>query len=350
MAPTGRETPKRGPRLHLRVGDRVAVRSVEEILASLDERGALDALPFMPEMLKFSGQRFTVFKRADKVNDIVERSGLRRMENAVLLEEVRCDGMAHGACQALCQILWKEAWLKRAPANEQPQSGAGVGGSSRVEDLLMDAARRPAPNGEPVFSCQATEIRKASSYLAWWDPRQHVRDLRSGNVGLAEMMRAFCFWLFTLLLRVRGHRVWIALYEALQRLRGGDPFPLRQGKLTRTPSELLHLRPGEVVEVKSYDEILATLDAGNRNRGLAFDREMIKYCGGRFEVLSRVGRLVDPKSGRMLTLTNDCITLKGVTTKGDYHRFYPQNVYPFWREIWLRRIGNGGGAERKRDA
>jgi hypothetical protein len=362
MAQTGRERPSAHV-LRLRVGDRVEVRSVEEILASLDERGALDELPFMPEMLEFSGQRFTVFKRADKVNDIVERSGLRRMGNAVLLDEVRCDGMAHGGCQALCQILWKEAWLKRAPAYEEPPSAvhesgrpssggsvAGGGGSSRAEDLLMTAAHTSAPNGEPVFSCQATEIRKASSYLVWWDVTQYVRDLRSGNVGVSDMMRAFCFWLFTLLLRVPGYRVWVALYEALQRIRGGDPFPFRQGKLTRTPSGLLHLRPGEVVEVKKYDEILATLDASNKNRGLAFDREMIKYCGGRFKVLSRVGRLIDPKSGRMLTLTNDSIILEGVTTKGDYHQFYPQNEYPLWREIWLRRIGNSGGAERKRDA
>ena len=115
MVQTGREPPKSSRVLRLRVGERVEVRSAEEILASLDERGSLDSLPFMPEMLAFCGKRFRVFKRADKVNDIVERSGLRRMEDAVLLDEVRCDGAAHGGCQALCQILWKEAWLKRAP-------------------------------------------------------------------------------------------------------------------------------------------------------------------------------------------------------------------------------------------
>ena len=39
--------------LNLRVGEVVEVRTAEEILATLDEHGALDSLPFMPEMLRF---------------------------------------------------------------------------------------------------------------------------------------------------------------------------------------------------------------------------------------------------------------------------------------------------------
>jgi hypothetical protein len=93
--------------------------------------------------------------------------------------------------------------------------------------------------------------------------------------------------------------------------------------------------------VKTYDEILETLKEEGKNRGLLFDREMIKYCGRRFKVLSRVGRLIEPKSGKMITLKNNCIILDGATVTGDDHRFYPQNEYPFWREIWLRRVENG---------
>jgi hypothetical protein len=348
--------------LGLRVGDRVEVRSVGEILATLDQGCALDGLPFMPEMLKFCGQRFTVFKRADKVNDLVERSGLRRMKNAVLLAHARCDGLGHGGCEALCQILWKEAWLKRLPSDKSQNGTArgshggsrdslGRGDQSEAEESLASVARTSTAKGEAVFRCQMTEIRTASSYLAWWDPRQYVRDVRSGNVGIAEMVRAFGFWLFMLFLRhVRGFRLWVALYEALQRRRGGDPFPFRQGKRTETPVCRLQLRPGELVEVKSYDEILETLNAAGKNRGLLFDREMIKYCGGRFKVLGRVERLIEPKTGRMVTLMNDCVILEGVTVTGDYHRFYPQNEYPFWREIWLRRIEEGRATRRGTDA
>ena len=54
----------RRPPLHLRVGEIVEVRSEAEILATLDERGELDGLPFMPEMLDFCGRRFRVHKLA----------------------------------------------------------------------------------------------------------------------------------------------------------------------------------------------------------------------------------------------------------------------------------------------
>ena len=39
--------------LGLRVGERVEVRSAEEIFATLDKSGCLNSLPFMPEMLQF---------------------------------------------------------------------------------------------------------------------------------------------------------------------------------------------------------------------------------------------------------------------------------------------------------
>lgn len=50
--------------LNLRVGELVEVRSEAEILATLDENGELENLPFMPEMLQFCGQRFRVDKLA----------------------------------------------------------------------------------------------------------------------------------------------------------------------------------------------------------------------------------------------------------------------------------------------
>src|SRR5215813_7917669 len=101
------------PPLNLRAGEFVEVRSKEEILATLDELGQLNALPFMPEMLKFCGQQFRVFKSAHKTCDTIEKTGGRRMRGAVHLEGLRCDGEAHGGCQAGCLFFWNEAWLKR---------------------------------------------------------------------------------------------------------------------------------------------------------------------------------------------------------------------------------------------
>lgn len=100
--------------LQLRSGELVEVRSKEEILGSLDRKGQLEGLPFMPQMFQFCGQKFRVFKRAHKTCDTVNDYTGRRMNNAVHLEGIRCDGQAYGGCEAGCLIFWKEAWLKRA--------------------------------------------------------------------------------------------------------------------------------------------------------------------------------------------------------------------------------------------
>src|SRR5262249_32299609 len=101
-------------RRKLKVGDWVEVRGKEDILRTLDGDGKLDGMPFMPEMFKFCGQRFRVHKRAHKTCDPDNRS--RRLEHTVHLE-TRCDGQAHGGCEAGCLIFWKEAWLKPIGGN-----------------------------------------------------------------------------------------------------------------------------------------------------------------------------------------------------------------------------------------
>lgn len=326
--------------LGLRVGEKVTVRALDQILDTLDDNGCLDALPFMPEMARRCGQDFTVLKRVDKINDLVDRTGLRRMDNAVILEREHCDGSFHGGCQALCQSIWKEAWLKRV--GEHRSLDIAQRSAERKIKLtsatLERSCRGPAIDGEEAFRCQQTELKKASAYLAWWDPRQYARDWWYGNVSAGEMIRMFAFWIFTLVAtRIGGYRFLVSAYNRLQSLRGGEPYPYMSGSLQTTPTEKLDLRPGEWVRVKSQEEIVATLDTRNKNRGLWFDVEMAKYCNRVYKVLCRVDRIVEPKTGKMLKFGNDCIILDGVTTRGEYHRFYPQNEYPFWREIWLKR-------------
>ena len=106
----------------LRATDWVEVRSKEEILATLDENGRLEGLPFMPQMLQYCGQRFQVFKRAGKTcSEVRGPTGVvyvsRRLRDTVHLEH-RCDGRAYGGCQAGCLIFWKEAWLKHVDATD----------------------------------------------------------------------------------------------------------------------------------------------------------------------------------------------------------------------------------------
>ncbi|MDR7420277.1 MAG: hypothetical protein QN178_15350 [Armatimonadota bacterium] len=335
-APLETSTPPE--RRGLRPGDWVEVRSPEEILATLDERGDLDGLPFMPEMLAHCGRRYQVWKRAEKACDTIHKTGSRRMLDAVHLLGLRCDGSAHGGCQAGCLLFWKEAWLRRAPG---PDGGSHPRGSTPLQPAarLLVTTRAPADptgSGVEVFRCQATQMFAATRPMRWYDPRQYWRDLRCGNVTLRQALRA---WLF-------------ALSNMIRRRLGRREVPRIAGPIKgRTPAgEPLNLVPGELVEVRSHAEILATLNAEGKNRGLRFDVEMVRYCGHRFRVLRRVERIVDERTGRMMHLPGDCIVLDGVTCVGDRSRkrlFCQRAIYPYWREIWLRRVD--GGDERTPD-
>jgi len=334
--------------LNLRAGDLVEVRSREEILATLDRDGSIDGLPFMPEMLAFCGQRFTVDKRADKTCDTISQSGMRRMKDAVHLEGTRCTGSAHGGCEAACQIFWKESWLKRVDASTTTKNGRAlpVLHALCTQEMLDASARQaPADDGELRYRCQATDLLKATVPLPRRDVMQHVRDLRSGNVGLVALLKGLAWWVARYgRYHWPGYRAQIWLFNTIQKLRGGTPLLNLPGTQTRTPTERLDLKPGEWVEVKDVEEIRNTLDPAQKNRGLYFDLEMTPYCGTKQRVRSRVNRIIDEKTGKMLNIPGSCVILEGAVCSGRYHLSCPRAIFPYWREIWLKRLEEPGVA------
>jgi hypothetical protein len=332
--------------LDLKAGEWVEVRSQSEILGTLDSNGRLENLPFMPEMFQYCGKNFRVFKRADKTCEYTQGWSIRRMKDSVHLEGARCDGSGHGGCQAGCLIFWKEAWLKRAEndvvsADSLRQTTASVpptGGLLTVEGLIA-SSRSTNSDGETVFVCQATDVPKFTSHMSFWDPRQYIRDLRSGNLdsGLAGSSRDHRLLELILVTTRMLQAAIIGFFNEMQARRQGARYPFIEGTASKTPVELLNLQPGELVEVRSKEEIMATLDKDQKNRGLWFDSEMLPYCGGIYRVLRRVHRIVDEKTGKIVNMKNPCIVLEGVVCKSDYHRLCPRAIYPYWRESWLRR-------------
>jgi hypothetical protein len=146
------------PSAGLHPGEMVEVRSLPEILATLDERGCLDGLPFMPEMAAFCGHQVPVHRRVEKVWEYAHGTGMRRVRNAVLLQALRCNGQSHGGCQAACQLIWNEAWLKRPWTDS-----SGTLGAPRQLDL--GAHTHVTVEGGLRYICQMTEIKRASSRL-----------------------------------------------------------------------------------------------------------------------------------------------------------------------------------------
>jgi hypothetical protein len=332
----------------LQPGDVVEVRSSAEILATLDGDGAVEGMPLMPEMLRHVGKRFTVSHRVDKICDTISGShGSRRMRNTVFLEDLRCDGSGHGGCQAGCRIYWKEAWLRRVdPDVAVTENDNGSLELNQVALRSTQAEREIDGAVREVYRCQATEALRATEPLSRFDPSQYIRELASGNVRASHLLRVLGHAL-SRSARRRLRRSLGALARALRipvprRFRRSDYPSIPHHAPTETPVEVApSLRPGEMVEVRSHEEIKRTLDERSRNRGLWFDVEMTPYCGGRYRVQDRVQRIINERNGCMIELSSDCLILEGVVCRGEHSPgrwFCPRAIYPYWREAWLRPV------------
>jgi hypothetical protein len=102
--------------------------------------------------------------------------------------------------------------------------------------------------------------------------------------------------------------------------------------------DVLNLQPGELVQVKSLEEILKTLDAKGRHRGLVFTPEMKQHCGKQFRVFKRLELMFDEyhKSQRRLKNT---VLLEGNYCTGT-GLGCDRSCFLYWREVWLRRVAN----------
>ena len=138
--------------------------------------------------------------------------------------------------------------------------------SGRV--LVLGPGRFDELDGAPAetIPLPTTEALAASERLNRYDPRQYVRELITGNVGPIRLLRV-AMRAFSINMR---RRLGLLGYLPLQ----------RNGKPAMT-GETLDLQPGDLVQVRSTEEIATTLNEKGTNRGLWFDWEMIPYCGGR---------------------------------------------------------------------
>jgi hypothetical protein len=332
-----------------RAGDVVEVRSQAEILATLDERGCVDGLPFMPEMLQFCGQRVSVRALAHKTCETAFQTGQgRRLQTTVHLANLRCDGSAHGGCQAECALFWKDAWLKPAAESAAPSDSPRSSPARCSAEQLRAQTRSTAQ--PDCYSCQATMIFDATVPLAWWDVRQYVFDVVSRNWSLGHVLRVTGLAILRAVVKflepirfLRGAS-WRAsewLHRALTG-RGSPSLFTKIQPCEKTPTGRLDLKPGEWVRVKPKEEIERTLDRAAKNRGLSFDpEEMAPYCGGTYRVHSCVTRIVDEATGKMRQMKEPCVILEGVVCNAEYARCRlncPRAFYSYWRELWLERV------------
>lgn len=297
-----------------RPGDLVTVRSIREIASTLDGNGTLKALPFLPEMLKYCGRTFRVERSVGKLIQENSGSGLRRMKDVVVLNGPTCDGKSHNDCQRACSPLWKTAWL--SPASEN------TGGPHNDTATAADSVPEHAIPGLPTGSiCQVTELTKATTPLSYWHPLRFYLDLTSNTYSRGEYLRY-----------VLG-----AIYRKTLNRILAVPANQKPAPKPSVTSESLDLRAGDLVEVKSAEEIRATLDERGKTRGLYFMPAQWAYCGRRVRVLKVASQMMDEHTGEMVRL-NRAVLLEGTTCDGKDYGGCQRGCLTFWKEAWLRRV------------
>ena len=273
--------------------------------------------------------------------------------------DLRCNGQAYGGCQAACLIFWKEQWLKSVRGPTEPPEFPIVAGAERSNGPVANGCCTEAdvhkatcapnlkPGDEPVYVCQATRLPEYTKPLPWWDARQYLEDYTSGNASLWQIARGLvyvCYYYPTLSFSRRFGAPARWVYDQFQSLWGGPLFPRHRGRLPRgqpSPVISLNLQPGELVRVKSYEDILQTLDTENMNRSMRFDGEEVPFCGRTYRVRNRVERFIDEKTGKIRTMKTPAVILEGVYCQARYssHRmFCPRAIFSWWREVWLERV------------
>ena len=101
------------------------------------------------------------------------------------------------------------------------------------------------------------------------------------------------------------------------------------------------LFPGDLVEVRSFDQILVSLDADGTLAKLPFMPEMLEYCGKRFRVSSRASKTCcSTRTGTNMRVfrTSDVVLLDGLRCSGAAHDGCQKGCMIFWRAAWLKKV------------
>lgn len=113
--PRGTATRTPTEALGLQPGEWVRIKSLADIVQTLDPEARNRGLQFSHDLAVQCGRRFRVRSRLERM--IVEGTGqMVSMKNTVLLEGALCPcQQVVGGCPRLDHIYWREVWLERVP-------------------------------------------------------------------------------------------------------------------------------------------------------------------------------------------------------------------------------------------
>jgi hypothetical protein len=125
------------------------------------------------------------------------------------------------------------------------------------------------------------------------------------------------------------------IYSLSVQLTGGSSAKMSARNFAPT----VPFKTGDLVRVRSREEIDSTLDPFKELKGCAFLSDMYQYCGTQQRVLKSMQRFMDERDYK-LKKVRGVILLENVICSGT-PVFGPCDrcCFLFWREEWLEKAG-----------
>src|SRR6185312_1416252 len=98
------------------------------------------------------------------------------------------------------------------------------------------------------------------------------------------------------------------------------------------------LRTGDMVEVRSKEEILKMLGPDGRLDRMPFMPEMLQYCGRRFRVSGVAHKTCDTATLLMGRRMHDAVFLEDLRCEGSSHGGCQARCLLFWKTQWLKPV------------
>lgn len=160
-----RPPPKSVEGLGLLPGERVRVRSADEVRATLED-GRSSGIYYIPAVMdRFTGGTFVVERSVGRFYD--EVSGrVVKARRAVLLKDSRCDGsqLNGHTCDRACPVFWSEAWLERT----SPEGLTGAPASNEGSPKGPPGRSRPTAPYRPGDLVRVRPVGSApAGQVAW---------------------------------------------------------------------------------------------------------------------------------------------------------------------------------------
>jgi len=130
-------------------------------------------------------------------------------------------------------------------------------------------------------------------------------------------------------------RRWNYLINFIARLANGK-MKLSNKQMHESRNTKLHA--GDLVRVRSKEEIVSTLNSWDQLKRCAFMEEMWPYCGTKQRVLKRVEKFLDERD-YLIKKCNGIVILENLLCEGTKD-FGPcdRACFYFWREEWLEKL------------